>query len=505
MKNKIIKQSALIIIAILSSFQLHAASIINESFLKNINTAGDETSCAMTENRRLFIFARKLKEKDNSDLYIAEFRNGKWTEAKAVSDLNSESDELSPYISSDGKFILFSSNRPGSLKNSSADKPSYDIYYSEKKDSGWEKPELLFGAVNTTDDELNPSITKEGNLLYFTRSRFNDSSKSTVIKVYYKDESWDDVSTAEISRNSSYNIYMYKKSSYKSGAYITGSRKDGPAGRDVFYSDNSDSKISEEITALDTVNTTADEISISELSKDSIIVSSDSAGSYDFYIKKVNTAIKKPVTAKKTLPETLSLKVVSENYTNHDAIKIQILYFSSLKKNSWPVKTEYKSPDSSGMISIPVSPEIRRVLVLPGESDMKSFSVEFLTKNKNIPTPVIKIESAAGKEFAAKPVYFSFNSSEILITEIPYLHELIEHLRQNADLRLSLEGYSDGIGSYKSNLDLSLRRAEKIKDYIVKAGIKKNRIRTKGFGYINDNTPDTSQNRRRVDSIIISK
>jgi len=117
----------------------------------------------------------------------------------------------------------------------------------------------------------------------------------------------------------------------------------------------------------------------------------------------------------------------------------------------------------------------------------------------------VKIEPSEEKEFSVKPVYFNFNSTDLLVTDIPYLHQLIEHLRKNADLQISLEGYSDGIGSYKTNLDISLRRAEKIKEYMVKAGIKKDRIRTKGFGYINDINPGTSQNKRRVETIIITR
>jgi len=73
----------------------------------------------------------------------------------------------------------------------------------------------------------------------------------------------------------------------------------------------------------------------------------------------------------------------------------------------------------------------------------------------------------------------------------------------NKNLVLTLEGYSDGIGSYKANLDISIRRAEKIRDYIIKAGIGKKRIKTKGFGYVKDKENDTLQYNRRVESIIV--
>lgn len=501
MKNNIIKQLILIMAGILSISQLHAATLITESFLKNINTDGDETSCAVTADNKYFIFARKAKN-GNSDLFFSQYKKGKWTEAEAAAALNSDSDELSPYISPDGKFILFSSDRPGSLKNSSSDKPSFDIYYSERKNGVWEKPELLFGAVNTKDDELNPFITKKGNLLYFLRSKFDDSSKSKIIKVYNREDSWEDISTAAISKNSVVDIYVYKNSIFRSGSYITGFKKGEASNRKVFFSDDSENVIIELKGLADSGDNPGDVISITELNKDSVIISSKSSDgddSYNFYIKKIGDTIKN------SLPKTLSVKIEPGNYSNPAGIKVKVLFFSSLKNNSWPVKTEVMSPDSSGMIGITYDTGIKRVLILPGESDMNPFATEFLTAKENIRTATIQIGQAEEKEFAIKPLYFDFNSSEIQTPDILYLHEMIEYLRKNENLKLSIEGYSDGVGSYKANLDISRRRAERVGDYLVKAGISKNRIETKGLGYVKNKTTDTAQFNRRVEPVIISE
>jgi len=501
-------------ILMLSASHLPAASIINEAFLTKINTDGDETSCSITADSKFFIFARKIKNKDNSDLYYTEYKNGKWSEAKPVSELNTDSDEISPYISPDGSFILFSSDREKSLNNPETKQPSYDIYYSDKKKGGWSTPVSLYGAVNTTDDELYPFITKDKNTLYFTRLPVNDESKATIIKVRQKDGSWEDVQTADISKNQDADIYMYKKSFFRSGSYITGFKKDDLENRKVFYSDDSRKKITELDIISDSAKASGDEISVSELSKDTILISSNSAGidgSYDIYIKKISIEeaaetpekiIKSP---KKTdqSPGNFSLKIESPDYANPDGVKIQVLLFSSMGKNSWPVKTELRSPDSSGMVEISTGADIKRILVLPGESDMKPFAVEFLTKNRYINSSTIRIEPYIKKEFVAKPLYFGFNSTEISIKDIPYLQEMIFFLRDSDNTEISLEGYSDGIGSYKANLDISTRRAEKIKEYLVKAGIEKERIQTKGFGYVRKKASDTLQYNRRVETEII--
>ncbi len=498
MKKTVIQRSALAIAATLTSLNLYAAPVIDDSLMKIVNTDGDETSCSITANRKFFIFARKPKDKNDSDLFFSEFKDGKWTEAVAATALNSTSDEISPYISPDGTYVLFSSNREGSLKSDQAEKPSYDIYYSQKKGGEWEKPVLLFGVVNTTNDEINPSVSKNGKLLYFTRSLFNDPLKTTVYKVTKKDDFWGDLQICNISNNPDIITYMFRKSSSKPGSYITGFKRNDTVNRDIFYVNSSGNKISELAGKTGPVNTSGDEISFCELSKNSIIVSSNAAGSYDFSIKKITALIKQE------LPGAIMVKVDSADYTNSDAVKLNVLFFSSLKKDAWPLKSEMRSPDSSGMISITTGPAIKRVLVLPGDTGMKSFAIEFLAKNSHITTATVKIEQAEKKEFTSRPVYFSFNSTGIETVDIPYLHEVIDYLRENPNIKLSLTGYSDGTGSYKTNLDISLKRAEKIKEYIVNAGISRDRIDVKGLGYTEEMISGTSQNNRRVEFSIIN-
>jgi len=491
MKNAII---LFIFIIIFTTFNVWSAPSINEAFLKNINTDADETSCTLTGNGKLLVFARKPVGSNNGDLFFTEFKNGKWTEVMPLTDLNSDADEMSPHISSDGKLILFSSDRQGSLKDNSVEKPSYDIYYSEKKGDTWEKPVLLFGAVNTRDDEINPHLSKNGKILYFTRVRFNDANNSKIIKVRNKNDSWEDVQTAKISYNSIVDIYMLKSSYFKPGFYITGFKKKNTEKREIFYSDDS----GKNIYSINGGSPSGDEMSICELNKKSLIVSSNEngiEGSYDFYIRKVSGVLKKAT------PSTFFLKIENNEYENPDGIKIKILYFSSLGKNSWPEKSEIKTPDESGAITLSADPEVKRILVLPGESDMKPFSVEFLTANDSLSTATIKVETAPENDFIIKPVYYEFNSCKLLLKDIPYIHELINYMRENENVSISIEGYSDGIGSYRSNLDISVKRAEKIRDYLIKEGISKDRIETKGHGYVKNKNHDTSQYNRRVEFI----
>jgi outer membrane protein OmpA-like peptidoglycan-associated protein len=310
--------------------------------------------------------------------------------------------------------------------------------------------------------------------------------------VRQKNDSWEDVQTAAISGNRIVDIYMLKPSYYKPGFYLTGFKKKNSENRELFYADDSGMNI----YSINGSPLSGDEISICELNKRTLIVSSNANGidgSYDFYLRKVSEILKK------ASPSTFYLNIENKGYDNPDGIKIKVLYFTSMNKNAWPEKSEIMTPDNSGSINLIAEPDVKRILVLPGESDMKLFNVEFLTANDSISTATIKIEPSQEKEFIIKPVYYEFNSCEIHLKDIPYIHELINYLRENADIKISIEGYSDGTGSYRSNLDISLKRAEKLRDYLIREGISKDRIETKGHGYIKDKGPDTSQYNRRVE------
>src|SRR5712692_3637361 len=76
---------------------------------------------------------------------------------------------------------------------------------------------------------------------------------------------------------------------------------------------------------------------------------------------------------------------------------------------------------------------------------------------------------------------FGFDSAELQPSEI--LTKLATLLKRNPKATFSIEGYTDSIGTDEYNLDLSQRRADSVKQYLVQAlGIDPNRIKTRGYG-----------------------
>jgi len=76
---------------------------------------------------------------------------------------------------------------------------------------------------------------------------------------------------------------------------------------------------------------------------------------------------------------------------------------------------------------------------------------------------------------------FTFDSADLQPGDI--LHKLVDLLKRNPKATFTIEGYTDSIGTPEYNLDLSQRRANNMKDYLVQAlGIDPGHIDARGRG-----------------------
>lgn len=92
---------------------------------------------------------------------------------------------------------------------------------------------------------------------------------------------------------------------------------------------------------------------------------------------------------------------------------------------------------------------------------------------------------------------------------IPELDILADFMKAKSNIRILVEGHTDSIGGLETNQLLSERRAEAVKNYLVKKGIDASRIETIGYGktkpIATNNTAFGRQLNRRTEIVIISK
>ncbi len=89
------------------------------------------------------------------------------------------------------------------------------------------------------------------------------------------------------------------------------------------------------------------------------------------------------------------------------------------------------------------------------------------------------------------------------------LQKAVAFIKKYPGYKISLEGYTDNIGSDKYNQGLSERRAAAVKAYLVAHGIDGARIQTSGHGEANpiaDNSTEKGRfQNRRVEVLILSE
>lgn len=119
----------------------------------------------------------------------------------------------------------------------------------------------------------------------------------------------------------------------------------------------------------------------------------------------------------------------------------------------------------------------------------------------------IVIQYEEESSFTLTDLHFETGKSTIKPSSFNELDELVKYLNLKPDLRIEVGGHTDNNGSDESNLVLSQKRAEAVRNYLVKNGIKMERIVAKGYGEekpIAENNTDAGRalNRRTEINII---
>ena len=103
--------------------------------------------------------------------------------------------------------------------------------------------------------------------------------------------------------------------------------------------------------------------------------------------------------------------------------------------------------------------------------------------------------------WVVKGVKFDYKKWDVKPQFNTNLDNIIDILKNTPDLNIRVEGHTDNIGSEKYNLNLSKKRAESIKAYLVGKGIDESRITSIGYGFSkpragNDTKDGRALNRR---------
>jgi outer membrane protein OmpA-like peptidoglycan-associated protein len=128
------------------------------------------------------------------------------------------------------------------------------------------------------------------------------------------------------------------------------------------------------------------------------------------------------------------------------------------------------------------------------------FGLQVAGLNAEYETNIYSLIAPESPSFTINDVFFDLNSYKINKGFEKYLLLLVDQINQNNKATIEIHGHTDNSGEKKYNKELSLKRAEAIKDFLMSNGVK-NTLTVKGFGdekpiYPNENKALKGRNRR---------
>ena len=116
-------------------------------------------------------------------------------------------------------------------------------------------------------------------------------------------------------------------------------------------------------------------------------------------------------------------------------------------------------------------------------------------------------ETERGLELTLGDVLFEVNQASLKPGAMRNLYQLAEFLKQHPTRQVAIEGHTDSTGSEAANLDLSRRRAEAVRDFLIINGVSPERITAHGHGEMypiaSNNTAAGRQQNRRVEVVVM--
>lgn len=134
------------------------------SISKNINTIQREGACTISADGRHLIFT--VCGSNGCDLYESRKKGNEWSVPKNLGPtINSPGWDAQPSLSADGRELYFVSERKGGFGG-------YDIWYSQWSDRGWTQAKNLGPTINTQFDEISPYIHVNNQNLYIVSNGY---------------------------------------------------------------------------------------------------------------------------------------------------------------------------------------------------------------------------------------------------------------------------------------------------------------------------------------------
>jgi len=127
-----------------------------------INTKYHDSYPCLAKNLNLYFFSRKPGGFGDSDMYMSEFKNGKYQSPVNLGGrLNTKYDEWDTYTAPDESYMIYCSTMPGGLGED-------DLYITYKQNDGtWSFPVHMGDKINSKKSDNRPYVSPDGRYFFY--------------------------------------------------------------------------------------------------------------------------------------------------------------------------------------------------------------------------------------------------------------------------------------------------------------------------------------------------
>jgi outer membrane protein OmpA-like peptidoglycan-associated protein/tetratricopeptide (TPR) repeat protein len=408
-------------------------------YRSNVNSRYHESSAVFTKDGQTMYFTRNnfiksKRGKDNSGKTLLKIYRSKrtekgWSEAEELPFNSNEFSNAHPTLSADGKHLIFSSDRPGGEGQS-------DLYKVSIDGDSFGEPVSLGDAINTEGRETFPFVDTNNDLYFASDGHVGLGGLDIFVSEMTSEGNYEKGFNIGAPINSKADDFSFVINSTTGLGYFASNREGGKGEDDIYAFEqtaqlikNCRQSLSGEVRDKDTDDLIID-AKVVLLDSDNNVMEetkSDMNGAFSFDVIECSTGY---------------------------AIRASKPDFSTAEK-SFVTTGEYES-------------EVKKTLYILSEEDNELRDA--------------KVGEDLGVLLNLNPIYFDLSKSYIRPDAQIELLKVVEVMKKFPTLKIDVRSHTDSRSSDAFNLRLSEARAQSTIDYLVGAGISRDRITGRGYG-----------------------
>jgi outer membrane protein OmpA-like peptidoglycan-associated protein len=443
-------------------------------FSPNIRTQYHEGPCAFSSDGQEIFFTRSnlkggmvVNDENNEvqlEIYSAIKGEEDWEDITVLPFCSDEYAVAHPAISDDGLYLVFASNMPYGYGG-------MDLYIVDRLSGTWSEPVNLGPTINTKGNEIFPWFHPDGYLLFSSDGHPGKGGLDLFITAPDDHYQFKALQHLEAPFNSKKDDLGLIVSSDGTTGYFASDRKPTKgkddlyrwtSPRSIFCAPPKDPRIKRVVMVVDEAGIPVDNAYV-------WLIPMDQDGP----------------------------SLYRDNFETNlvpDAKRQGDFYLQWAVSDTLSTETADAISNTEGKVSLMADKKMDYIVV--GQHNAYNAYVK-IASGKNLPsfitltkleatvpmeTPEPETPIASGTVIILDNIYYDFNKSAIRQGEAGELVALAKTLKQYPELSIELTSHTDTRGSAEYNMELSEKRSESSKSYLVLLGVDASRITTKAAG-----------------------